>query len=70
VATALNRKQQVLLAREVDRVDDVRRPGALHDQRGPTIDEPVPDHASIVIALIARALDTSAHGFHEALDRL
>ena len=53
VAAALDRQQQALLAREVDRVDDVRGSSALHDQRRPAIDQPVPDRARIVIARIA-----------------
>ena len=53
VAAALDREQQVLLAREVDGVDDVRGAGALHDQRRLAVDQPVPDRARVVIARIA-----------------
>jgi hypothetical protein len=51
-------------------MNDVRSASALHDQRRPAIDEPVPDRAGIVVALIARPEDRSANTFHEALYRL
>ena len=69
VAAALHREQQTLLAREVDRVDDVRRPGALHDQRRSAIDQPVPDRARVVIARIAGCQDDSANTFNERMPR-
>jgi hypothetical protein len=52
VPVALDREEQVLLAREVDGVDDVGRSGALDDQRGPAVDESVPERAGIVVALV------------------
>jgi hypothetical protein len=70
VAAALDREEQVLLAREVDGVDDVRGPRALHDERGPAVDEPVPDRAGIAVALIARAQDRSPNTLDERLSRV
>lgn len=66
---ALPREEQVLLAREVDGVDDVRGPGALHDQRRPAIDEPVPDRARIVLAGITGAQHLPPHALNESLNR-
>ena len=69
VTAALDREEQVLLAGEVDGVDDVRGPGALHDQRRPAVDQPVPDRAGIVVALIARPQDRSPNPFHKCSSR-
>src|SRR6266511_173539 len=69
VAAALDRQQQVLLAREVDGINDVRGPGASYDTRGTTFDEPVPDRAGIVVPLIACPQDRSPNTCHESLNR-
>jgi hypothetical protein len=57
VAAALDRQRQPVLAGEVHRVDDVRARRRLHDERGPAIDEPVPDRARVVVAVVAWAED-------------
>jgi hypothetical protein len=54
VRAALDRAEQAVLAGEVHGVDDVRRPGRLHDQRRAAIDQPVPDGARLVVAAVAR----------------
>ena len=42
---AANRDEQIVVAREPQRLQDVRDTRALHDHCGPLIDEPVPDTA-------------------------
>jgi hypothetical protein len=69
VAAALDRDEQVLLAREVDGVDDIGRAAALHDQRRSTVDQPVPDRARVVVAWIAGSQDRSPDTFRECLGR-
>ena len=54
VPAALDREHEPLLAREVDRVHDVGRAAALHDQRRAPVDQAVPDRARLVVAGIAR----------------
>ena len=70
VTARLDREEQVLLAGEVNRVDDIRRSSALHDQRRPTVDESIPDRASVVIGFILRAQDGSPDPAHECLHHL
>ena len=55
VPSGLDREDEPLLAREVDRVDDVGCTAALHDQRGTPIDQRIPDRACFVIAGIVRS---------------
>ena len=60
VAAAANRQEQIVVAREPQRLQDVRNARALHDNRGPLIDEPVPDAARLLV--LAGALDEHAAG--------
>ena len=64
--------EQTLLAREVDRVDDVGRARALHDQRRAPVDQPVPDGARLVVVRVAGpehgAADTDAANSRTASD--
>jgi hypothetical protein len=69
VTAGLYGQEQVLVASEVDRVDDVRRACALHDQCGSSVDETVPERATIVVALIAWAQDRSPNPVHQSLNR-
>jgi hypothetical protein len=69
VAAALDRDEQVLLAREVDGVDDIGCAAALHDQRRSTVDQTVPDRARLVVARIAGSQNRSPHTFRECLGR-
>jgi hypothetical protein len=70
VATRSHGEEQVLVAGEVDRVDDIRRPSALHDQRRSTVDESIPDRTSVVIGFIFGAQDDSPNPAHERLHHL
>jgi len=69
VAAALDRDEQVLLAREGDGVDDIGCAAALHDQRRSTVDQPVPERAGIVVARIAGSQNRSAQSVLEDLGR-
>ena len=57
---AANCYEQVVVAREPQRLQDVRNTRALHDDRGPCIDEPVPDTARLMV--LAGALDEHTAG--------
>ena len=59
-AAAANRYEQIVVAREPQRLQDVRNARALHDHRGPLIDEPVPDTARLIV--LAGALDEHTAG--------
>src|SRR5262249_8766408 len=50
VPSALDREIEALLAREVDRVDDVGGTGPAHDECGAPIDQRVPERAPLVVA--------------------
>ena len=54
VAAALDREQQLALAREVHGVAHVRDAGRLHDERGPACRSSVQHAARLVVAGIAR----------------
>ena len=64
VPAAADRELPALLARGVDRADDVRRPAAAGDQRGPPVDQPVVDATHLVVGRISRLENLSG----EALD--
>ena len=53
--TAPYRDEQVVLACELHRGDDIGRAGAAGDQRRPVVDQRVPDGAGLVVAGIASA---------------
>ena len=57
---AANCYEQIVVAREPQRLQDVRNTRALHDDRGPCIDEPVPDTARLIV--LAGALDEHTAG--------
>ena len=59
-----------MVACEVDGVDDVGCAGALHDQRRPAIDQPVPDRPCIVVTGIAGLQDGPANTHREGLNGL
>jgi len=69
VTAGFDREDQILVAREADRIDNVRGPAALHDHRGAAVDEPVPNRAGIVVSLIAGAQNRAPNTFHEPLNR-
>ena len=54
MASATHRHQQVVVAGEMDGVDDIRDPTTTDDQAGPSIDIAVPDLASLIIAAYRR----------------
>src|SRR5205085_10987058 len=61
VAPAAYCEPQFVLAGEVDAVDDVRHPAAPQDDRGATVNHPVPDLACIVVRRIGRAKHLAPH---------
>jgi len=69
VAASLDRQQQIVLTREVHGVDDIRGAGALHDQRGPAIDQAVPDRARLVVAFVARGEHAPSNRCRQRLNR-
>ena len=60
---------EVLAARELDRAQHVRDPGAAHDERGPAVVRTVPDRARLVVTRIARSDHVTAHGLGQLCDR-
>ena len=70
VAAALDREQQVCSRAKLTASTTSAAPGALHDQRRPAVDQPVPDRPRIVVTLIARTHDRSPQTIHKALSRL
>ena len=69
VAAALDRQGELVLAGEVDRVDDVRRARALDDHRRPSVDQPVPDRPRLVVAVLSGPQNPSADPRDEGVDR-
>jgi hypothetical protein len=61
MAAAAHRNEQLFIARELDRIDDIRGPKAPHHQAGPSIDHGVPDGAGGVVAILSRQRDSAAH---------
>ncbi len=55
VAAAADGDDELLLAGEAERSDDVVSAGRLHDQRRPPVDRAVPDRARRVVAGVVRA---------------
>ena len=53
VSASSDRDEQVVLARELDGLDDIFGRRAAGDQRGPAIDHGVPDLAHLVVARVA-----------------
>ena len=70
VPSGLDREHEALLAREVDRVDDVGCTAALHDQRRAPIDQRIPDRACLVIAGIVRSEHRPPNRLPEPCQRL
>ncbi len=69
VAAALDRDQQLALAREVDRALDVRGAGRLHDERRVPVELRVQDAPRRVVARIAREQQRPAQARLELGDR-
>jgi hypothetical protein len=70
VSTAPDRKEKVVLAREVHRVDDVCGTAALRDDRRPAVDQAVPDQPRVLVTGVVRSENGSAHLHGECLQRL
>jgi hypothetical protein len=60
VPAAANRYEQIVIAREPQRVEHVRHARAPHDDGGPLIDESVPDPARLLV--LDGALDEHTAG--------
>lgn len=60
VAAAADGDQEFVLAREIDRLDDVGHPGALGDQAGALVDHPVPELARRIVARVMRTQQRTA----------
>jgi hypothetical protein len=70
VAAAADGDLEPALAREVDRGGDVARAPAAHDQRRPSVDEPVVDEASRLVALVAGLQHGARQALLEGIDAL
>ena len=60
VAAAAHRDRQAALVGEADRLDDVGRAGAPHDDARPPVDHRVPDGAGFLVAVLAVEAGRSA----------
>ena len=70
VAAAADRHEQLVLAGEGDRGDDVGAPGAAGDQGRAAIDHGIEDLAGGVVVRVAGAQQLAAQARPERLDRL
>ena len=70
VRPRLDREKQIALPGEVDRIDHVRRPGALNDQRRLPVDEAVPDRTRLVVSVVPGTKHGSTNTCRERLNRL
>ena len=70
VAAAAHRDQQFVLAREVNRADDVGGPGAADDHARPAIDHGVPDRPCRVVAGVTRQVEGAAQAATQRLHLL
>ncbi len=68
VPAAADGDEQVVVAGEVDRGDDVGDVGALGDERRVLVDHRVVDRARLVVARIAGLDELAAHGGGQRLD--
>ncbi len=69
MTAAAHRDEEVLLAREAHRRDDVGHAARPHDERRVTIDHPVPDDARSVVPGIAGENDLAVEGLAERGER-
>src|SRR4051812_38508755 len=70
VTATTDREQQAVLAREVDRRDDVRAAAAPDDRRRPAVDHAVPDPARRIIAVIGGKDDAAVQASREGVKGL
>jgi hypothetical protein len=63
-----DRDEQVVLARELDGLDDIFRRRAARDQRGSAVDHGIPDLAHRVVARVARKKHTPPEVRFELVD--
>ena len=68
VAAAADGHDDVVVAREIDRGDDVGDVGALGDERRALVDHRVVDGAGLVVARVAALDEIAAHGGGQSLD--
>src|SRR5262245_6821128 len=61
--------EYIVAPREIDGVDDVAVVHALHDQRGPLVDQPVPDPPRVIVRLVLWPDQAAMQIFLESLDR-
>ena len=65
VAAAAHRDQELLLAGEAERLDDVVDATGPHDERGAPVGHPVPDRASRVVPGVVREDDLAGEPLAE-----
>ncbi len=70
VPAAAHGNRQAMIAREIDGLHDVRRTGALHNDRRPAVDGGIPDGTRDVVSRVVRQQHLAAHGVAQHVDMI